>query len=110
MLDDQHRVVEPIMPFEDLTADPRELIEVEDLGLVAAPKLYADRIAFVCELMGATSFAVVWERQGGDRFTRRDLAWASDFADEAARLPVRLRAQFLLHSTGLRQLTTDDYA
>ncbi|WP_024355303.1 hypothetical protein [Leucobacter chironomi] len=108
--DDRQRQLGPLMPMEDLPESPDELVETEDLGLVSIPHVLADRAAMVCEVLDAASIALVWERRGSERFDAQDRAWARALAHETAQQGLRLRAQFVLHDEGVRQLTPDDYA
>lgn len=108
-LDADQRLMELIMPFDGLPEDPLEREQVEDLGEVTHAELIATRIASIMELISATSMAIVWERLGSDRFQPEELAWAREYAHRAGSAGITVRAQFLLHDTGLRQITPDDY-
>lgn len=121
LLDHQHRITDPIMPMDDHPASPDELCDVDDLGLVPFARVLVHRARMICELVGAREFVFVWERRGTDRFTADDRRWAHAAAGEAGGAVRRgaddrddaaapLRAQFVLHDTGIRQLTPDDYA
>lgn len=110
VFDDAQRVVGPLMPMDDFPESPDGLVETDDLGLVSVPHVFVDRAGMVCEVLGAASIALVWERRGSEKFTAEDRAWARALAHEATEHGPRLRAQFVLHDTGLRQLTPDDYA
>lgn len=109
-LDDEQRLMEPIMPMDDHPLDPGELAETEDLGLAPFARVVVDRVGMIVEWIGASSVVFVWERRGPDKFTPEDRAWAGGFADESGRVGLPLRAQFVLHSRGLRQIAADDYA
>lgn len=118
LLDHERRLAEPLMPMDDHPASPHELCDVSDLGLVPFAQVLVHRARIVCGLVGAREFVFVWERCGSERFTADDCEWARAIAgeagargalsDDAAVAP--LRAQFVLHDTGIRQLTPDDYA
>lgn len=122
LLDQDSRLTEPLMPMDDYPKTPDELCDTEDLGLVPFSEVLVERARMVCEVVGAREFVFVWERRGSDRFTAVDRAWARAVAGEAAAASRSgggafgmsavqpLRAQFVLHNTGLRQLTPDDYA
>lgn len=110
-LDEEHRLLDPLMPMEELPEDPEELDEIEDLGLVTAPWLITHRARQIAQTLGARSFVLVWERTGERRFSRDDLDWARAFVDCGGRRntgEVYLRAVFLLHDGGLRQFVADD--
>lgn len=121
LIDREHRLADPIMPMDDHPASPDELCDTDDLGTVPFAQVLVHRSRTVCELVGAREFVFVWERRGTDRFTADDRRWARAVAGAAggvepggaasnAEVTAPLRAQFLLHDTGIRQLTPDDYA
>lgn len=110
MMDDRKRITGPLMPMEDYPDSPESLCDTEDLGRATVAEVLADRARMMCELVGGSEIVLVWERPGSDKFTDADLAWARDFVREAGKNGSTLRAQFLLHDGGLRQLTPDDYA
>lgn len=99
MLDDQQRLTGPLMPIEDLPPYPDH----------AAPIL-CERFAEISDLMGAESLVLVWERPGPARAYADDLAWARTIMAGAGSHELQLRAQFILHDTGIRRLTPDDLA
>ncbi|RGE20085.1 hypothetical protein D1J51_10175 [Leucobacter sp. wl10] len=120
-LDDDRRLANPLMPMDDHPASPDELCDTDDLGVVPFAQVLVHRARAGCELVGAREFVFVWERLGSERFTDDDRSWARAVAGEVGRAgpggaafgldaAAPLRAQFLLHSTGIRQLTLDDYA
>ncbi|MBO3662389.1 hypothetical protein [Microbacterium stercoris] len=109
-LDDDDRMSEAIMPTTDFPEDPHEPAVVEDLGPVTAARLIADRIGRIGAAIDVTQLVVVWEREGEESFRDEELAWAAAMADAMAETGMRLRAQYLLHNTGLRVLAPDDYA
>ncbi|UYO97514.1 hypothetical protein OED01_01920 [Microbacterium sp. M28] len=108
-IDDHGRLGDPIMPMDDVPADPHEEVVVDDLGLVDQAHVLMHRSGLLLELTGNASVVLVWERIGSSVLDDDDRAWASAMADEAASLQVPLRAQFLLHNRGIRQLHPDDY-
>lgn len=108
-LDEHQRITDPIMPIEELPEDPHEICD-SDLGPLPFARLLSRRLAWVSEEISAPHLALVWERRGSEVFTKADLEWARLFSAAWPRPGVRLRAQFLLHDSGLRQLTPDDYA
>ncbi len=109
--DEQNRLLEPIMPLNDHPLDPQELHEIEDLGLVSFPEVFVHRARQIAEMLHAASFALVWERPGDEKYLPDDLDWFRGFIDRAGKRPelARLRALFLLHDRGLRQVVPDDY-
>ncbi|MFT4231683.1 MAG: hypothetical protein QM606_02750 [Leucobacter sp.] len=120
-LDGDLRLAEPLMPNDEVPDSPHELCDTEDLGTVPFAEVLVDRARMASEMIGAREFVLVWERCGADRFSAEDRAWAHAAAAEAGprwgrgasfggETPVPLRAQFVLHDTGLRQITADDYA
>ena len=121
LIDHEHRLAEPIMPMDDHPSSPHELCDTDDLGLVPFARVLVHRARLVCELVGAREFVFVWERCGTDSFTADDREWARAIAGEAGgaglggtpfggETEAQLRAQFVLHDTGIRQLVPDDYA
>ncbi len=110
--DERQRLIEPIMPMNDHPRDPHQLHETEDLGLATFPQVFITRARQVATMIGARSFVVVWERQGGRTLKTDDRAWARAFFEQAAAGEeprdasdqAAMRALFLLHSTGLRQI------
>ncbi|MGJ0204528.1 hypothetical protein [Leucobacter sp. gxy201] len=110
LLDESHRIVDPVMPFDELPDDPQELWDVEDLGTVPFIEVFRDRLAMIAELAGASRVVLVWERLGSERFSAEDLEWAGELAASWPSNGPQIRAQFLLHDTGLRQLVADGSA
>ncbi|TDP91442.1 hypothetical protein EDF62_2058 [Leucobacter luti] len=111
LFDAEHRLRDPIIPFEGLPADPHEVHETSDMGRVPFATVLLQRIAWVSEVAKAASMVGVWERPGPERFTATDLRWAQSIAHgagETAGVP-RVRSLFVLHDTGLRLIAPDDY-
>ncbi|MBL3687612.1 hypothetical protein D3248_11695 [Leucobacter zeae] len=104
------RVCGPVMPMSDHPERPDELAETEDLGTVTFAEVMADRVSWIADAVGAGSVVFVWERPGSERFGAYELDFARALAHECGASGVRVRAQFLLHDTGVRQITPDDYA
>ena len=100
-----HRLMEPIMPMDDHPISPDEMCDTEDLGRLPFGRVFAERMAWITEFIGAASVVVVWERVGPPKPTVLDLEWARTVGREAERLGMNLRAQFMLHNGGVRQLT-----
>ncbi|MBL3700939.1 hypothetical protein [Leucobacter luti] len=111
LFDAERRLLDPIMPFEGVPSDPDELSDTSDLGRVPFATVLRHRIAWLATTVGADSWVGVIERVGAERFTPADCAWARSMAAPGApgigAPPVR--AQFVLHDSGVRQLTADDY-
>ena len=108
-IDEHGRLGDPLIPMDDYPDDPHEEVAVDDLGGVDQAHLLMHRGGMLCEATGNESVVLVWERVGPSTVDEDDRAWASAMADAAAALGVPLRAQFLLHNRGIRQLHPDDY-
>ena len=108
-IDEYGRLGDPLMPMDDYPEDPHEEVEVDDLGPVDQAHLLMHRSGMLREATGNASVVLVWERVGPSTLDEDDRAWASAMADAASSLGVPLRAQFLLHNRGIRQLHPDDY-
>lgn len=108
-IDEHGRLGDPLMPMDDYPEDPHEEVEVDDLGRVDQAHLLMHRSGMLREATGNASVVLVWERVGPSTLDEDDRAWASAMADAASSLGVPLRAQFLLHNRGIRQLHPDDY-
>lgn len=113
-LDDAQRILDPIMPMDDHPESPHEIVHTHEAdGERSWPvaSVLASRMLWIAETIGAASIVFVWERPGGEKFEEYELEWARAMHHEfAGSRGVRLRAQFLLHDTGVRLLTQDDYA
>jgi hypothetical protein len=108
-IDEHGRLGDPLMPMDDYPEDPHEDVEVDDLGRVDQAHLLMHRSGMLLEATGNASVVLVWERVGPSTLDDDDRAWAGAMADAAASLGVPLRAQFLLHNRGIRQLHADDW-
>lgn len=71
--------------------------------------MLALRLDEILDAVDATKVVLVWERLGAREFGREELCWAGSMADACRVAGVRLRAQFVLHDGGVRQLAPDDY-
>ena len=109
-LNDDQRIAGPIMPCDDYPDDPGDIAATDDLGAVPFADVLAHRFGLILDTVGATQIVLVWERLGRREFAENELGWARAMAGSCAALGVPLRAQFLLHDGGVRQLTPDDYA
>lgn len=99
----------PLMPMNDYPADPAEFVEVDDLGVVTHAQLLMSRAGSLRTITGNAEVVLVWERTGDEGVLAADAAWAQAMAESAQMFEVPLRAQFILHSRGVRQLHPDDY-
>ena len=108
-IDPEGRLGEPLMPMDDYPRDPLKLTRVDDLGEVTEAHLLMQRIGLILEATGNTSVVLVWERVGSAGVNPQDRAWAQAMAERATGLGIPLRAQFVLHASGIRQLHPDDY-
>lgn len=108
-LDENHVLLDPIMPLGDYPNDPTKVEQMPDLGSVDVAMLLATRLRAVRDEIGAATLVLVWERRGPDVFTVTDVVWARAMASAFASLGVDVRAQFVLHDRGVRQITDDDY-
>lgn len=108
-IDDRGCVAGPLMPLDDLRAEPDEPVTTADLGELPVATVLTHRIGEFLEHTGNARVVLVWERRGSRRVQDRDRAWAQAMATQALAVGVPLRAQFLLHNHGLRQLHPDDW-
>ena len=100
---------EPIMPMAGYPEDPLATVRVEDLGEVAESHVLMHRIGAILEMTGNAAVVLAWERPGTSEVREVERAWVRAMAEQAADLGVPLRAQFLLHGDGVRQIHPDDY-
>ncbi|TQK18295.1 hypothetical protein FBY40_0782 [Microbacterium sp. SLBN-154] len=108
-LDADGRLTGPIMPCDDYPLDPFRLDEIDDLGLLPCAEILAVWIGGLIAAIDAAQAVIVWERRGPREFTDDERAWAGAMAVECGAEGVGLRAQFVLHDDGIRQLTADDH-
>ena len=108
-MDDRGCLGDPLMPMDDYPDDPNEVVDVDDLGSVTEAHVLMHRAGMLREMTGNVSVLFAWERVGNETITDDDRAWARAMADAAQTLGVPLRAQFIVHSDGVRQLHPDDY-
>lgn len=99
----------PLMPMDDYPDDPNEVVDIDDLGSVTEAHVLMHRAGMLRDLTGNVSVLFAWERVGNEEITGDDRAWARAMADAARALDIPLRAQFVVHSDGVRQLHPDDY-
>lgn len=108
-LDDEHRITGPLMPSEDVPRCPDGPVQTDDLGEMTWARLLGHRLSGIAEMIDAAQVVLVWERPGPNAFQVQDLAWARAMSHACAESGMALRAQFLLHDTGIRMLTLDDH-
>lgn len=108
-MDDRGCLGDPLMPMDDYPDDPNDVVEIDDLGSVSEAHVLMHRAGMLRELTGNVSVVIAWERVGSDSVMNSDRAWARAMAEASQRLEVPLRAQFIVHSHGVRQLHPDDY-
>lgn len=111
-VDGRGRIGDPLMPMADYPEDPLEVVTTEDLGDVTQAHLLSQRIGMLRELTGNAAVVLVWERVGGEVVAGDDdgvRQWARAMRRQASSLGIPLRAQFLLHERGVRQLHADDW-
>lgn len=105
-LDDADVQQPVLMPMADYPDDPDAPVGAE--GTVA--QVVASRLAEIVESIGAAKVVFVWERPGGDSITTADREWASSLGAACRAAGVAVRAQLVLHDTGVRWLAPDDLA
>ncbi|WP_460519815.1 hypothetical protein [Humibacter antri] len=108
-LDDRRRLGDPIMPMDDYPENPDGLVSTDDLGELPHARLLMHRAEMCRELTNNAAIVLVWERLGPCPIDENTRAWASAMAEAARDIGVPLRAQFLLHDGGIRQVHPDDY-
>jgi len=107
---DENDVQAPeLMPIDGLPSDPSVMSHVADLGLVTCAELLATRISALMSRHGLTQVVFAWERRGGPFVEDEERVWARELACACAQAGARVRAQFLLHTRGVRVLAPDDY-
>lgn len=108
-LDADQRLTGPVMPCDDYPLDPFGLEVTDDLGPLPCAEILAAWIGGLLAAIGAAQAVIVWERRGSREFTEDERTWAGAMAVECGAEGVHLRAQFVLHDDGIRQLTADDH-
>lgn len=107
-IDDRGCLGDPIMPMADYPDDPRELTTVDDLGEVTQAHLLMQRAGMLREITGGAAIVLAWERVGSSVSGVEDREWSQAMQAAATALDIPLRAQFLVHSRGVRHLPLDD--
>lgn len=75
-----------------------------------AAQLLANRVAYVCDYIGATRVAFAWERRGPEQSTPVDREWACGLAAACRNEHVEVWSQFIVHDGGVRWFARDDDA
>lgn len=107
-LDDEDRETGVIIPCDDYPNRPDSPTPMEGLDVPSAATVMARSFAQIMRQCGFASLIAVWERRGDDTVRAPEQRWAAAFAAALRDEGVVVRAQFLLHSAGLRQLAPDD--
>jgi hypothetical protein len=107
-IDDRECLTEPLVPIEGYPGDPHAMTVVPDLGDVTEASLLLQRAEMMREALDAASVVLMWERPGSRSLGLDDRAWSTAMRDAAFAHGIPLRAQFLLHSSGVRQIHLDD--
>jgi len=108
-LDDRRRLADPIMPMDDYPENPDGVMSTDDLGDLPHSSLLMHRAEMIRGASNNAALGFVWERLGPTSIDENTAAWAQSMAQAARELRAPLRAQFLLHDGGIRQLFPDDY-
>lgn len=108
--DREHRLLEPLIPLNEITEDPDELIFRDKFGRTPFTHELVDSIESIGALVRATSFVLVWERPGDAQVTLDDRAWGHAAERETAHAAIHLRAQFVLHDSGITPIGGSDVA
>lgn len=108
-MDDRGCLGDPLMPMDDYPEHPHDVVEIDDLGAVTEAHVLMHRASLLRDMTGNASVVLAWERIGLETVTAADRDWAGAMAAAAHTLDVPLRAQFIVHSRGVRQLHPDDY-
>ncbi|GAB2528918.1 hypothetical protein [Paramicrobacterium agarici] len=88
------------------------IVPVEGAPLVpddAATQHSAEGMSAIMDELGAAQVILVWERPTGPTVAMPDRVWARSLAEAARRRGIRVRAQLISHSNGVRWLAPDDY-
>ena len=75
-----------------------------------AADVLANRLASIVASIGAAKVIFVWERPGSDELTPADQAWAGALGAACRSAGVAVRAQLILHDSGVRWIAPDDHA
>jgi hypothetical protein len=108
-LDNRRRLGDPIMPMDDYPENPDDIVSTDDLGELPHAGLLMHRAEMIRGVSNNAAIVLVWERLGPRSIDVSTATWARSMAQAARELGAPLRAQFLLHNSGIRQLYPDDY-
>lgn len=108
-LDERGCLADPLIPLSDLPDDPEASVMTGDLGDVTHAYALAHRIGLLLECTENASAVLAWERLGPSRIGDVDRAWSRAVAAAGQEHGVPIRAQFLVHDLGVRQVHPDDY-
>ncbi|HCS61161.1 MAG TPA: hypothetical protein DIW46_07175 [Microbacterium sp.] len=108
-MDERGCLGDPLMPMNDYPADPNYEVDIDDLGTVTEAHVLMHRAGLLREMTGNASIVLAWERIGTEMISDDDRNWARAMAEASRLLDVPLRAQFIVHARGVRQLHPDDY-
>lgn len=108
-MDERGCLGDPLMPMDDYPADPNNEVDIDDLGTVTEAHVLMHRAGMLREMTGNASVVLAWERIGTEMIGDDDRNWARAMAAASQVLGVPLRAQFIVHARGVRQLHPDDY-
>ena len=103
-VDDLQRPV--LMPMPGYPAHPHE--PCGDEG--SAAEVLANRLASIVAEIEAAKVIFVWERPGDDELTGGDRAWAGALGSACRDVGVAVRAQLILHDTGVRWISVEESA
>ena len=101
-LDDRGRLMDPLLPIDELPDDAAERVHDRRAGDVSHAELVTRRAHEIAGWLRAASFAVVWERPGRGGVTEPLRAWIDGVAATAERIGAPLRAQVVLSNRGAR--------
>ena len=110
MLDADSRVAGPLMALANYPRDPLAPAGAPDMPRASHATVLAARMADIVEIVGASRVVLVWERPGDRPIGTEEHAWARELRNECRDRDISVRAQFVLHDGGLRQLTPDDFS
>lgn len=107
-MDERGCLGQPLIPVADYPADPDDVVDIADLGRVTQAHAFMHRVGGLCEATENASVVLAWERRGGSDVSPADRTWARSMAEAATVLGIPLRAQFVVHGRGVKQLHLDD--
>jgi len=107
-LDQDDVLTGPLMPSDDLPADPRRRWRAAAGQWRPACDLVAETFSAVLDDLGLARLVIVWERPGTARLDTEVREWARALHERFRALGTPVRAQLLLSSHGMRVITPDD--